>query len=110
MKWEEFLTRLDSRRNLQSTLSIVPEIKEEYQLLLEIENTVQEGIINSVKPELVSFLRKELRNSKISLNTKITNKVRGRFIYSDSEKYDEMVKKNKALAILRQKFNLDFGQ
>jgi hypothetical protein len=36
--------------------------------------------------------------------------VKGRLIYSDAEKYDELVKKNSSLALLRQKFNLDFGQ
>jgi len=95
---------------LKSTLSIVPEIQEEFSLFLEIENTVQEGLIVGIKPELVSFLRKELKNSQISLVTKITKKVRGKIIYSDNEKYDEMVKKNPSLALLRKEFNLDFGQ
>ncbi len=62
-----------------------------------------------IKPELVSWLRKELHNSKISLVTKIAQKKRGRIIYTDEEKYAEMLKKNPNLALLKQKFNLDFG-
>ncbi len=110
LKWEVFLTRLNDRPNLQSTLSNLPELKEEYQLILEIENTVQEDLISTIKPELVSWLRKELKNSKIQLNTVITEKVKGRIIYSDAEKYDELLKENPSLALLRQKLNLDFGQ
>jgi hypothetical protein len=78
-------------------------------LVLEIENTIQEDLISSIKPELVSWLRIELKNSLIQLNTVITEKVKGRIIYGDAEKYDELVKKSPALALLRKKFNLDFG-
>lgn len=110
LKWEAFLTRLDDRPNLQSTLSNLPEMKEDFQLVLEIENTVQKDLISTIKTELVSWLRMELKNSKIQLTTLITEKVKGRLIYSDAEKYDELLKKNPSLALLRQKFNLDFGQ
>ena len=110
LKWDAFLSRLNDRPNLQSTLSYVPELKDDYQLNLEIENTVQEDLINSIKTELVSWLRKELRNSKIQLNTIITEKTKGRIIYTDAEKYEELLKKNSSLSKLKQKFNLDFGQ
>ena len=109
-KWKTFVSKLEDRPSLQTTLSYVPQIKEGFELYLEIENTVQEDAINLIKPELVSFLRKELRNSKISLITKITEKPRGRIIYTDEEKYSEMLKKNPNLAVLKQKFNLDFGE
>jgi len=110
LKWDTFLKRLDDRPNLQSTLSELPTLKENFQLVLEIENTIQEDLISSIKPELVSWLRVELKNSMIQLSTVITEKVKGRLIYSDAEKYDELLKKNSSLALLRQKFNLDFGQ
>ncbi len=84
-------------------------MKENYVLQLEIENTVQEDLISNIKPELVSWLRIELKNSLIQLQTVITEKVKGRIIYTDAEKYDELVKENPGLAILRKKFNLDFG-
>lgn len=109
-KWNEFLARLDDRPNLQSTLSTVPEIKENFELVTEIENTVQEDLINSIKTELVSFLRKDLKNSKITLTTLITEKVKGRIIYTDAEKYEELLRKNAELAELKKRLNLDFGQ
>ena len=109
IKWEEFLIRLEERPNLKSTLSNVPEINEDFQLLLEIDNRIQDDLISTIKPELISWLRKELHNSKIQLVTKITDKVKGRLIYTDSEKFEEMVKKNPELDLLKQKFKLDFG-
>jgi hypothetical protein len=108
-KWERFVQTLGSRPNLQSTLANVPEVSESYQLLLEIDNSVQEDLINTVKPELVSYLRKELKNSKIQLITKISQTEKEKIIYTDQEKYLEMLKKNPQLEQLKQKFNLDFG-
>lgn len=109
-KWDAYVSRLGDRPNLQSTLSNLPEFNDNYEFVLEIENTIQEDLINLNKTELVSYLRKELKNSKIQLSTIITEKVKGRIIYSDNEKYDELLKKNPSLAELRKKFNLDFGQ
>ena len=109
-KWKLFLTRLDDRPNLQSTLSKTPELKEDFQLYLEIDNTIQEGVIETIKPELVSYLRKELKNAKIELIIKVTDEIKNRIIYTDLDKFDEMVKKNPSLKKLKQRFNLDFGE
>lgn len=109
-QWKLFLQRLDDRPNLKSTLSRVPELKEKFQLFLEIDNTIQEDLIVTIKPELVSFLRKNLKNSKIELTIKVSDKIKNRIIYTDMDKFDELVKKNPSLKILKQKFNLDIGQ
>lgn len=108
IKWVEFVNRLSDRPNLQSTLSQTPNIETDFQLVLDIDNSVQDDLINSIKPELVSFLRKELMNSKIQLVTRITEVEKEKIIYSDSEKYMEMLKKNPQLESLKQKFKLDF--
>ncbi|MCF6332247.1 MAG: hypothetical protein L3J11_03105 [Draconibacterium sp.] len=110
LKWKKFLTRLDDRPNLQATLSIVPKLNENFQLYLEIDNSIQKDVIETIKPELVAFLRKELKNSKLELLTKVSDEIKNRIIYTDNDKFDEMVKKNPSLKILKQKFNLDFGE
>ena len=109
LKWKEFLTRLDDRPNMQSTLARVPEIKDNTELILEIDNSIQSDLITTIKPELVSFLRRELRNSKIELIIEVTENIKNRIIYTDNDKFDEMAKKNPSLKLLKQKFNLDFG-
>jgi len=108
-KWDAFVQRLGDRPNLQSTLANVPKLKENFQLELEIENSLQEDIISNIKPELLTWLRIELKNSQVQLNTIYAENSKGRIIYSDSEKFEELLRKNEALALLRQKFNLDFG-
>lgn len=109
IKWDAFVARLGDRPNLQSTLSNVPALKENFQLEIEIENSLQEYLISNIKPELLTWLRLELKNSLIQLNTVFAENSKGRVIYTDAEKFDELMKKNESLALLRQKFNLDFG-
>ena len=107
-KWNAFLPRLEDSPNLKSTLSRVPKLQEDYSLLLEIDNRIQNDIIATIKPELVSYLRKELKNSKITLKTVVTDIKREKVIYSDIEKYQEMANKNPNLALLKRTLNLDF--
>lgn len=108
-KWDTFIARLNDKPNLQSTLSRVPELKEDFQLEIEIENSVQEDLINNIKPELLTYLRIELKNSLIQLNTVYAKNSKGPIIYSDNDKFEELLKKNPTLNLLRQKLSLDFG-
>lgn len=108
-KWAEYLTRLEDRPNLKATLSKTPEIFDEHKLKLLIDNSVQLEEINKIKPDLVSWLRKELKNTNIELITEIVVQETTYKPYSEREKLTEMMKKNPKLAELTQKFNLDLG-
>jgi len=107
-KWKEFLNQLVDRPNLRSTLSNVPEISDGNKLVLKVGNSIQEMEIRLVKPELVSWLRKELRNSGIEMTTQLEKVESERMIFSDSERMQMMIQKNPLLYELKQKFNLDF--
>ena len=99
---------MTERPTLKDILSKVPEIGDNFNLILDVDNSVQEDLIESIKPELIAWLRKELKNSKIELGIKIIDIEQKNIIYSDSDKYIEMAKKNPMLDILKQKFRLDF--
>ncbi len=108
-KWNEFLLKMADRPSLCSALSAVPELTEGNKLLLKIGNSIQEEDIRLMKPELVSWLRKELRNSGIEITTRLEKIESERIIFSESEKLQMMMKKNPVLNELKQKFNLDFN-
>jgi len=108
-KWNQFVSEVDSP-NLKTTLAHIPEFSDDYRFILKIENTVQEEALRNIKPKLVTWLRKELKNSGIDVFSKIEEIETERLIYSDNEKFQEMVKKNPNLNLLRQKFNLDFSE
>lgn len=107
-EWKHLLEIYKDRPNLQSTLSKTPSVGNDYEVILEIENTMQEDLINSVKPELVSWLRRKLKNSKINLVTRLNQTDKNKIIYTDSDKFREMVKMNPVLELLKDKFKLDF--
>jgi hypothetical protein len=107
-RWNEFVNRMADRPSLCSALSNVPDLVEGNKLLLTIGNSVQEEDIRLVKPELISWLRKVLRNSGIELTTTIGKVESERMIFSDTEKLQMMIQKNPNLNELKQKFNLDF--
>lgn len=107
-KWLEFMDKIADRPSLCSALSNVPELTDGNKLLLKIGNSVQEEDIRLIKPELVSWLRKELRNSGIELATRLEKIESERMIFSDSEKLQMMMQKNPDLNVFKQKFNLDF--
>ena len=107
-RWNEFVARMADRPSLCSAISNVPEVVEGNKLLLTIGNSVQEEDIRLIKPELISWLRKVLRNSGIELTTTIGKVESERMIFSDTEKLQMMIQKNPNLNELKQKFNLDF--
>ncbi|MDX9880624.1 MAG: hypothetical protein RBS73_01075 [Prolixibacteraceae bacterium] len=109
-KWKEFISRYEERPNLYTALSNIPHLEDDYKLLLTIGSATIDEEIKIIKPDLVSWLRKELRNSRIEMVTKVDVQKLKRVIYSDSEKLQEMINKNPQLSVFRQKFNLDFNE
>lgn len=107
-KWAEFIATLDDRPNLKTTLSKTPVLKEDLTLLITLDNSVQDELVKNIKPQLVSWLRRELRNSGIDLITEIAEDIIEKRAYTDTEKFEEMIQKNPKLALLKQRFNLDF--
>lgn len=109
LKWKEFLGLISDRPNLIATLSNIPELSDGNKLLLKIGNSVQEEEVRIIKPELVGFLRRELKNSGIEMNTVMERVETERTHYNDSEKLQILMQKNPELFELKQKFNLDFN-
>jgi hypothetical protein len=107
-KWTALLETLNDRPNLKATLNQQPTLSDHRTVVLKIDNRVQEELIRNHKPQLVAWLRRELRNSEIDLVTEIILEPTSRIIYTDDEKLDEMIRKNPELSILRERFQLDF--
>lgn len=107
-KWSLLLEAQNDRPNLKATLNQQPILEENCMILLKINNRVQEELIRNHKPQLVAWLRKELRNANIDLSTEITLEPARRIIYTDDEKLEEMMRKNPELSLLKERFQLDF--
>jgi hypothetical protein len=108
-KWNEYLDLIADRPNLVSTLAAVPELIEGNKLLLRVGSSAQEEEIRKIKPELISFLKKELRNSEIELTMSLEKVESERTHLTDQEKMQILIQKNPELIELAQKFNLGFN-
>jgi len=107
-KWDQLLETLEDKPSLKSSLSRRPVLSDNGTILLQIDNSVQEEMIRAHNPQLVAWLRSELKNSTIELITEINQVEIQKIAYTDSEKLEEMLRKNRNLAILKQRFHLDF--
>jgi len=102
------LMQQKGRLNLYSTLSFrKPTLKEKFQIEFTIENKVQQEAIELEKADLMGFLRKELNNYSISLDTIINTVESERKPYTATDKFKRMAEKNPAINKLRQQFDLD---
>ena len=109
-KWKEYADRLTERPSLKSALSRIPEIVDGCKLRLQVGNSVLDDEIGKIKPELVSWLRRELQNTGIELVTEIAVSEPASKPFTESDRFIEMMKKNPNINLLKQKFNLDFGE
>ncbi|MFV0376422.1 MAG: hypothetical protein ACK5JD_03870 [Mangrovibacterium sp.] len=110
-KWAEYLERLNDRPNLKATLSRTPQVVDSCKLKLQIDNDIQETEIGKLKPDLVSWLRRELRNTGIELITEVVEtEMSAQRPQTETERLAEMIRKNPTVALLKQTFNLDYGE
>ena len=111
MAWKRFAfqAREDKKESFYSTLvKRDPKLVNQTEVHFELDNILQESNFAIERVELVSFLRKELKNGQISLHTLIvedaTNNVK--FI-NNNDKFKLWAKDNKHLETMRRMFNLD---
>ncbi|MDO8992867.1 MAG: DNA polymerase III subunit gamma/tau, partial [Daejeonella sp.] len=87
--------------------SYPPRLLPDYIIELDIENKLQEDLLHTEKVELLNFLRTELKNFSIDLQTKLLEQLQKKRLYTSNEKYQHMLEKNPNLEEFRKRFNLD---
>jgi len=94
--------------NFYSILSTrKPMLKENFIIQLRIDNRAQELTLKERKGDLLDFLRGELRNQKIQLETDLVESVSQSKPYTAEDKYRVMVEKNPELKTLRDSLDLE---
>lgn len=110
--WTRFAEKMgnEGRLSLKSTLSKrQPLLHDNFVIDFDLDNKVQQEEIKDIYMELLEFLKENLRNRLISVNTHILEiheeKERA---YTPKEKFKKMAETNPDLEALRQQFDLDF--
>jgi len=94
--------------NFYSILSTrKPLLKDNFSIVLTIDNKEQELTLKERRMDLLDFLRAELRNQKIQLETNLIETVSQSKPYTAEDKYRAMVEKNPALKTLRESLDLE---
>lgn len=107
--WDKYIQEL--KKNGQKILPSVlatdqPKLKENV-ILIELPNETMKSNVEKEKAELLSFLKRDLRNSDISLKIKVNAAVAERKAYTPQEKYEKLKEKNPLLEDLKNTFGLD---
>lgn len=106
--WENYAGAIknDGKASFAATLvTHKPKIGENFALIVEVENKVQETEMNLNKIEIVSFLRETLNNFSIVLSIKVTEQAAGIQFYTNSERFKRLAEINPLLWELKNKFN-----
>jgi len=108
--WNKFAEIVKTNRpRIHSILKTnKPVLKENFRIEFNVNSNLQESSLIKMKPEILNTLSKELNNSKIKLDFVIKETEKEKQIYTDSDKFKYLAKKNENVAKLKQKFNLDF--
>ena len=94
--------------NLYSTLSKrKPQLKEDYLIVLKIDNKVQEKEIREKRADIHEFLRKELNNFKLRLETSIPESQDESKAYFPEEIYQKMAEKNPNIKKLKDQLDME---
>jgi DNA polymerase-3 subunit gamma/tau len=75
---------------------------------LTFPNQGTKETLEQEKTPLLQFLREKLQNHSIDVNIKVDQKTTKKYVVTDKEVYDIMVKKNPRVDELRRKLNLKF--
>ncbi len=84
-----------------------PKLLPDNAILLPLDNTIQEDLINDNKPALLSMLHKELRNYAIEIHTEIIKNQRSRKAYLPKDKLQKLMEKNPDIRRLQKEMGLD---
>ena len=106
--WTEYANSLTAEKiHLKNTLiSCKPELKENFSFVVSIYNPSQKDEITSSSTDILGYLSSKLNNSQIKMEVHIVEKDETVMIYTSSEKYDYLIKKNPNLERLKERLNL----
>jgi len=110
VKWLEYANSLKSvQPRLHGMLSsVIPVLKEACIIEIPLFNQLQIDEINPIKTDIITFLRRELNNSRIDLHVVIVQQPEKKKLYTEADKYKFLIEKNPYLNKLKQQLNLDF--
>ena len=108
--WKVFAERLKEQGNMSAHIAMIGGYKLEgnTKIIMKLSNPGQLQFLNDARTELMQFLRDALQNDQLTIDISLQKEeLAPAKAYTPGEKFEEMVKKNEALAKLKDKLGLD---
>jgi len=102
------IAKAENKMNLVALMdNYTPTLKDDFLIEIQVENKLQEDELTNQKTDLLNYLRPQLRNYTIQIQSIIVEQMENKKPYTSTDKYHFMVKKNPKLEEFRKAFNLD---
>ena len=109
--WNEYASqaKADGKATIHSILTThEPKQIKPYEFEVTLHNKSQELSLRDEKPDLLNFLRVQLKNFDLNIHPVINEQAVAKRPYTSIERFQYLAAKNPELAELKKKFNLDF--
>jgi DNA polymerase-3 subunit gamma/tau len=104
--WKERAEGEEDLTFRHTMLDLLPVLKEDYRIEIEVLNPVQKETLNERTAGLYESLSTQLKNAAIRIEIKAKNDPSEVLPFTDMEKYQYLAEKNPALKSLIKEFNL----
>jgi DNA polymerase-3 subunit gamma/tau len=111
MYWRRFASLM--RQNGEETVALAmgkrdPKLMEDFVIHHEVDNQIQLGKLESLRPDIQKYLRENLKNWGIELSlSQIESSVEDTKLLTGKDKFEALKKKNANLTSFQRMFNLD---
>lgn len=110
--WKGFVEKIDDAPQLKSALGTrEPILTNKWQVQYELDSGLQlDRLTLDIKPKLLGYLRSLFGNEAIEVHFKVSANIvqQPNVPYTEAERWESLVEKFPALAVLKTKFGLDF--
>lgn len=109
--WKEYanLLPIEDSANAGRMKAIVPHLLHDATFEVIVDNEIVEQYMSAMVPQIETYLREQLHNSKIIMQVRISeSQENAKKVYNRVEQFQMMSKKNPNLQRLRDEFELDF--
>jgi DNA polymerase-3 subunit gamma/tau len=107
--WQDFADKkkLEGKNTEYILLNEDITLLEGGKIEIKLSNPMQEETLNSIKTEVLVFLRQKLQNDSITICSVLNTEERKRRLYTTREKFDYLTEKHPLLLELKERLGLD---
>ena len=108
--WDKFTNDLPMENRMTEYVIFNRKFRLEGTIIhLEVDNDIQlEKVVSVLRHEMITYLRKQLQNTSIQLETIVSEQQNTTLIYTQADKFKFLAEKNPALHELRNALGLDY--